>query len=317
MCRRILLILWTLAAAAGAYFLRTAQLPFPVSDSLCRAALWTLLGTAIAVSALLSIPEKEGRRMSELHTVPVGISLQGSGALLIAASAVWQLYLLYPTLRSFAAIEAAALLIGGFGLFGGMAACSRQKSKSGSLLLLPLCAAALHLIAAYWESSIDPNLRHYDMRILFLAAAAISIGLLTDFVFADGKRRLTLVFLSLSVTLAGAFLPSAASLPRLFAIMGTAFTALGYLVTLLFGFEPHTTITYELVEDPFSTGRVRTTPPAPDTDSFAGTSPAEKFTPASFSLDETPAPSSENGILDLSRVDRLLLELEDEGKQRK
>lgn len=315
MCRRILLILWTLAAAAGAYFLRAEQLP--VSPGICRIALRVLPCITLVISFLLAIPEKEGRKLTELHSSPIGISLQGSGTLLITASAAWQLYLLYPMLRSFAAITAASLLLGGLGLFGGMAACSKQESKAGSLLLLPLCAAVLHLIAAYWESAVDPNLRHYDMQILFLAAAAISIGLLTDFVFADGKRRLTLVFLSLTVTLSGALLPSVNSLPHLFAIIGTAFTALGYLFALLFGFEQHTAITYELVEDPFSTGRVRTSPAAIEADSVETS--AKEFTPTPFSTEEPPVPPSESDTFDLSRVDRLLLELEleDEGKQAK
>lgn len=315
MCRRILLILWTLTATVGTYVLRTGQLP--VSADICRIAFWSLPLITIVVSFLLSIPETGGSKLSELRSVSLGIALLGSGALLITASAVWQLYLLYPVFRSFSAITAAVLLLGGLGLFGGMAACCKQESKAGSLLLLPLSAAALQLVAAYWNTSTDPNWGRYAVQILFLASTAISMGLLTDFVFADGKRRLTLVFLSLTLTLSGALLPSANSLPDLFAIVGTAFTALGYLFILQFGFEEDTDITYELVEDPFSTGRVRPSPAATEADGFAEASPDKEFAPAPRFIDEASA--AENDAFDLSRVDRLLLELEleDEGKQAK
>lgn len=313
MCRRILLSLWTLAAAVGAYFFRAAQLSLPRSSNIYCIGLWSLLGATLLLSILLTLPEKEGWTLSALHSVPVGISLLGSGALLITASAAWQLYQLYPTLPSFAAINAGALLLGGLGLFGGMAACCRQEINAGGFLLLPLCAAALQLMAAYQETGSDPHLWRYDMRILFLAAAAISTALLTDFVFANGKRRLTLVSLSLTVTFAGASLPSIDSLPRLLALMGTAFTALGYLLVLLHGFEHRRAVTYELVDDPFSTGRVRTTPPVKQ----EGT-PSQDSSPAPPSAEAPSAtdPTESSDAFDLSRVDRLLLELEleDEGK---
>ena len=306
MCRRILLTLWTLAAAVGAYWLRT--LSPSASMSFYRMGLWALLGATVLLTALLSLPEKGGWQFSELRAVPIAIALQGSGALLISVCGAWQLYQLYPMLRSFSAITAAAVLLAGLGLFGGMTACCKNESKAGALLLLPLFTAALQLIAAYRETAADPHLWRYDMRILFLAAATISMALLSDFVFSDGKRRLTLVFLSLTVSLAGTQLSSIDSLPRLFAIMGIAFSALGYLIVLLFGFERRTTVSYELVDDPFSTGRVRTTPAAKSTED----TPVEKHVPAPLPAEEmAPDPQIEKNEddFDLSRVDRLMLEL--------
>lgn len=306
MGRRILLILWTLAAAVGAYFLRAGDLSLPIFAHYEGIALWTLLGIALLLTALLALPEKGGWQFSELRPLPLAIALQGSGALLICVSAAWQLYRLFPVLRSFAAIIAATLLLSGLGLFGGMAACSKSESKAGSLLLLPLAASAFHLIAAYRETASDPHLSLYDMRILFLAAVGISMALLSDFVFTDGKRRLTLVFLSLTVTLAGTQLPSTDSLPHLLAIMGIVFSALGYLMVLLFGFEQRRIVSYELVEDPFSTGRV---PRAPR-DASEESTPAE--VPSSLPAEEltsAPHPEKSEDAFDLSRVDRLLLEL--------
>ena len=304
MFRRILLSLWTLAAAVGAYFLRTRQLSPSFSLNPYGIALWALLGGTVLFAALLVIPERSGWTLSELRPNVPASALQGSGALLITISAAWQLYLLYPSLRSLAAISAAALLLGGLGLFGGLTACCKQDSRAGTLLLLPLCASALQLIMVYQETARDPHLRNYDMHILFLAAAAISMGLLTDFVFTDGKRRLTLVFLSLTVTLAPTLLPAVESLPRLLAVMGTAFTALGYLIALLFGFDHHSTVSYEVVDDPFSTGRVRRPAPA----EVAEPAPAE----ASPAEESVPLPVKKNDDFDLARVDRLLQELENE-----
>ncbi len=308
MGRRILLTLWTLAAAVGAYFLRNGALSLPVPALNESMALWALLGITVLLTALLALPEKEGRYFSALRPVPAAIALQGSGALLISVSAAWQLYHLFPVLRSFSAITAAALLLGGLGLFGGMAACGKSESKAGSLLLLPLAASALHLIAAYRETASDPHLALYDMRILLLAAAAISMALLSDFVFTDGKRRLTIVLLSLTVTLAGTQFPSTDSLPRLLAIAGMVFTALGYLLVLLFGFETHSTVSYELVDDPFSTGRIRTSPHAAPEDAAAEKAPSPAPLPAEKSVPE-PQPVNKEDDFDLSRVDRLMLEL--------
>lgn len=306
MFRRILLSLWTLAAAAGAYYLRMQQLSLPVSNSIYGIGLWGLLGTALLVAVLFVIPEKEGSELRELHTVPLAAVLQGSGALLLLVSGAWQLYQLYPALRSLAAVNAAALLAAGLGLFGGMKACCRQESKAGSLLLLPLGAAALQLLTAYLESGTDPHLWRYDMRMLFLAAAAIAAGLLTDFVFFSGQRRRTLVSLSLTVVLAGAVLPSLSSFPRLLAVMGTAFTALGYLIALLHGFESRTAVTYELVEDPFSTKRLRSAAAKEEPTE----TPAAESAPAPALPVEKPQPAPpQDDVFDLSRVDRLLLEL--------
>ena len=109
MGRRILLILWTLAAAVGAYFLRAGDLSLPVFAHYEGIALWALLGITVLLTALLALPEKGGWQFSELRPLPLAIALQGSGALLICVSAAWQLYRLFPVLRSFAAITAAVL----------------------------------------------------------------------------------------------------------------------------------------------------------------------------------------------------------------
>ena len=306
MCRRILLSLWTLAAAAGAYYLRMQQLSLSTPDSIYGVGLWGLLGASLFFAALLVIPEKKGPEMRAPHAVPLATVLQGSGALLLLVSGAWQLYQLYPALRSLAAVNAAALLLAGFGLFGGMKACCKPESKAGSLLLLSLAATVLHLVSAYMENCSDPYLWCYDMRMLFLGATAVAAGLLSDFVFCLGQRRPALIILSLTVILAGAALPSTNSFPLLLAVMGIAFTALGYLIVLLHGFEHRSTVTYELVEDPFSTKRIRTA--ATETPKEAEEAPAAEAVPSLPAEEPQPAPVQDD-VFDLSRVDRLLLEL--------
>lgn len=317
MCRRILLSLGIPAAAVGAYFLRDQQLYYSLPGDRSTIYLWALLGGVLLLTALLVIPEKEGERLSQLRPIPVAITLQGGGALLLIGSGARQLYELYPMLRSFSAVAAASLILAGIGLFGGMKACEGEKKTAGSLLLFPLAAALLQVINAYFETGAHPALRQYDMQMLFLGAAALSIALLSDFVFFVGQRRTLLLSLSLTVVLAGAAIPSTETLSRLDGIIGTAVAALGFFLSLLFGFDRNDHPQYELVEDPFSTGRVRAAVPhTPSEDPPKDAEPAvdkSSLNPTRSSVASAP---SDNDDFDLSRVDRLLTELELEDETR-
>lgn len=353
MARRILLSLITLAAAGAAWWLRVQQLstaydamnglPLPLDQ--WGWALWGVLGALALLALLLALPEKAGKALSDYAAVPLGAVLQGAGALLIAAGAAWQLYTLYPALRSLAAVTAAVVLLGALGLFGGLKACLGGETRAGALLLLPMCAAALQLVTVYREVSSDPILRHYEMRMLALGAAALAVISLAGLAFGAGGKRSFLFFAALTPACSAAALPTCETYPQALGLMGCALAALGFFFSVLFGIPAKRHPVYELVEDPFHTGTVRikeeladaaVSPPEPplveNSPAAAPVSPAPKEEPPvskkeiATQVSAAPVPGNSakpapeptvrstaaEDDFDLSRVDRLLAELASE-----
>ncbi|MGM9619693.1 MAG: hypothetical protein ACI3W8_07675 [Oscillospiraceae bacterium] len=326
MARRILLSLTAVAAAAGAFWLRLRQLSgafepetgLPLPGNRWGWYLWALLGALLLLSFLLLLPEKGARRLSDSCAVLPGTVLQSAGALLIAAGAAWRLYLQYPALKSQEALLAAALLLAALALFGGVAGC-QGKAGMGPLLLLPMCAAVLQLLAAYRSTAAEPTMLYYDMRILSLAAAAVAAMTLCGLAFGAGGRRVFLLSAAMTPALCAATLADGVSLPQSLSLVGCALAAYGFFLSLLFGFPVETQPAYELVEDPFSTGSVPVRPAAPE--------PSPSVPPVSSAPEgEAPAPQpafqpevsepAKEDDFDLARVDRLLEELARENRQK-
>ena len=311
MFRRILLTLWLAVSAAGSYWLcQYAALPQEIFV-LIRWAPLTL--TALLV-LLLALPEKAGEQLCDLSPIPVAAALQGGGALLLAFSGARQLMILRPSPPVFDVLTGVSLLLAGLGLLGGLKGCEGgERPKAAMLLLLTLPAALVQLLTSYWNNASDPVLQNYDMQAAFIGTAAVSAALLSDFAFASGKRRLTIFFLSLTVTLAGSAVSMTETLVQLYAVIGTAIAAFGFLLSLLFGFRQSPMVRYELVEDPFSTGRIRARETAECFELSEEDAPATPpAAPQEATVDTPPDIDSDidmTGDFDLSRVDRLLLEL--------
>lgn len=353
MARRVLLALLTVAAAPAAWWLRAQQLsaaydpssglPLPLDK--WGWGLWGLLAGLAVLTALLALPERKTESLAQLRGVFPSAVLQGAGALLLAAGGAWQLYGLYPDLRSLSALGAAAALAAALGLFGGLRACFGGRTRAGGLLLMPMCAAAVQLVLTYRAHAADPVLRHYEMTLLSLAAAALAAAALAGLAFGAGGRRRALLFCGVTPALSAAALCSADSYGAALGLTGCAAAGLGFFLSLLFGVPLTKTPAYELVEDPFRTGSVtvqRDTPvtPAPESASAAKAdtpaetpqptpaeavkapqsapaAPVEKpaspppAQPAAKPVAAKPAPAKaeEDDGFDLARVDRLLREL--------
>ncbi len=329
MARRILLSLLIPAATCGAWWLRGNQLSLsslaPLSQDEWGLVLWALLGATALLTLLLSIPERGVRSLAVCRPVALGTVLQGAGALLVTAAGAWQLYQLYPDFYSLQTVSAAALLLGGLGLFGGLKACLGGKSKAGGSLLLSMCAAGTYLVLTYLEVSPDPNLLHFDMRMLAIGAAALALVALCSLHFGAGGRRWFLLFAALVPPLSTAALYTADSFPQALGLMGCTLAALGFFLSVLFGAAAKKKQTYELVEDPFHTGSVKrdeiraaeaeraAKAEVPAAEPVSTAKPiVQKPAPAKASAPTpaapTPQPAAEESF-DLARVDRLLKEL--------
>lgn len=328
MARRILLTLLTAAAAPAAWWLHARQLstaydliglPLPVSVQ--GQTLWGLLAALALLTLLLSLPEKAGRSLAELRGVAPGAVFQGAGALLLAAGGAWQLYELRPILLSSDAIGAAAALLAALGLFGGLWACLGGESRAGSLLLLPMCAAALQLALSYRAHAADPVTLRYALRCLALAAATLAAAALAGLAFGAGGRRRALLFCALTPALSAAALCTADGYGEALALTGCALASFGFFLSLLFGISHKKHPVYELVDDPFRTGSVPVPKdalakkPAPTAEAAVSTPPAPVKKPVTAPparpAAEAPAPSPvpKEDDFDLARVDRLLREL--------
>lgn len=260
MVRRILLALLTIAAAPAAWYLRGQQLlaadgaerALPLSSEQLDWALWGLLAALAVLTLLLALPERKGKSLAELHTVALGAILQGAGALLLTGGAALRLYGLYPDLRSWEAVSAAVLLLGALGLLiGGLRIGFGSGTRGGGALLLTMCAAAGELVFCYRAHAADPELHHYAITLLTLAAATLAAALLAGFAFGMGGRRRFLLFAGLTAALSAASLHAAASYDEALCFMGCAAAALGLFLSLLFGVPLQSTPRYELETDPF------------------------------------------------------------------
>ncbi len=329
MARRILLSLLICSSAGAAWYLRGRQLSFsfvglPGTANGYGWALWGLLGAAALLILLLSLPEKSSRPLSAFRTVAPGSILQGAGALLVTAGGAWQLSQLYPALQSVQAISAAAMLLGGLGLFGGAAFFLGGRRRGGGLLLLSLCAAGLYLVLTYLEVAPDPLLFRFDMRMLAIGAASLALVCLCSLLFSAGGTRRFLFFSAVTVPLSVSALYTADSFPQALGLMGCALAALGFFLSVLFGVPDGKGRRYEVVDDPFRTGSVRreelrqaeaeraaaapAAEPSP-TEKAAASVPAEDRPPAAApAAPSAPQPEKEEDF-DLARVDRLLREL--------
>lgn len=286
MARRVLLALLTVAAAPAAWWLRSQQLsaaydpvsglPLPLDQ--WGWGLWGLLAGLAVLTALLSLPERKTESLAQLRGVFPGAVLQGAGALLLAAGGGWQLYGLYPALRSLSALGAVTALLAAVGLFGGLRACLGGRTRAGGLLLMPMCAAAVQLILCYRAHAADPVLRHYEMELLSLASAALAAAALAGLAFGAGGRRRALLFCGVTPALSAAALCSAEGYGAALGLMGCAVAALGFFLSLLFGVPLAKAPAYELVEDPFRTGSVTVRKDAPVAPA-PETAPAEKPDP--------------------------------------
>ena len=330
MVRRIFLALLAAASVPAAWWLRTQQLasaydpesglPLPMSRT--GWALWGLFAALALLTLLLALPEKAGRSLSALRPVAIGAIFQGAGALLLTFGAGWRLYELYPALRSLAALGAAALLLGGLGLFDGLRACFGGEKQAGSLLLMPMFAAALQLGLIYHANAADPVVQHYALPILTLATATLAAASLAGLALGAGGRRRALLFCAITPPLCAAALCSASSYGASLMLTGCALAAFGFFLSLLFGISRKQHPVYELVDDPFHTGPVpkaqgpaeapaperRPEPPRP-------AEPAPAASRTAPVIPEKPAAAQEPAKepeFDLSRVDRLLHELNEE-----
>ena len=338
MARRILLSLLIPLSAGTAWYLRGGQLSLSFADpTQWDWALWGLLGAVALLTLLLSFPEKHSQTFTDYRAVPLGAVLQGAGALLVMAGGAWQLCRLYPALQSLQTVTAAAMLLGGLGLFGGMAAFLGGNRRVGGFLLLSLCAAGVYLVLTYLEIASDPRLLRFDMRMLAIGGASLSLCSLCSLLFGMAGRRWFLLFSALTVPLSVAALYTTEAFPQALSLMGCALAAFGFFLSVLFGIPARKKQTYELVEDPFRTGSVRRDEipraeaelAAAETETAsspaAQPAPAEKAEPSKpVSMQETPAapaaapasqPAKEDDF-DLARVDRLLRELGVEDSKR-
>lgn len=260
MVRRILLALLAIAAAPAAWYLRGQQLlaadgaesALPLPPGWLDWALWGLLAALAVLTLLLALPERKGKSLAELHTVALGTIFQGAGALLLTGGAALRLYGLYPDLRSFEAISAAILLLGALGLLiGGLRIGFGSGTRGGGALLLTMCAAAAELVFYYRAHAADPELSHYEITLLTLAAATLTAALLAGFAHGMGGRRRFLLLAGLTAALSAASLHAAASYDEALCFMGCTAAALGLFLSLLFGVPLESTPRYELETDPF------------------------------------------------------------------
>lgn len=294
MVRRILLALLAIAAAPAAWYLRGQQLlaadgaerTLPLSSAQLDWALWGLLAALALLTLLLALPERKGKSLAELHTVALGAILQGAGALLLTGGAALRLYGLYPDLRSWEAVSAAVLLLGALGLLiGGLRIGFGSGTRGGGALLLTMCAAAVELVLCYRAHAADPELHHYAITLLTLAAATLAAALLAGFAFGMGGRRRFLLFAGLTAALSAASLHAAASYDEALCFMGCAAAALGLFLSLLFGVPLQSTPRYELEPDPFHLAAPPAKPPEAepcdaDAPAVAAMAPAAAKVPA-------------------------------------
>lgn len=325
MVRRVFLALLAAAAVPAAWWLRTQQLasayepgsglPLPMSRT--GWALWGLFAALALLTLLLALPEKAGRSLSELRPVAIGAIFQGAGALLLTFGAGWRLYELYPALRSLTALGTAALLLGGLGLFDGLRACLGGEKQAGSLLLMPMFAAALQLGLLYHANAADPVVQHYALPILTLAAATLAAASLAGLALGAGGRRRALLFCAITPPLCAAALCAASSYGASLMFTGGGLAAFGFFLSLLFGIPRNRHPVYELVDDPFHTGPVpKAETPAPERrPESSRPAPAPEPSRVAPVIPEKPAAAEEaakEAEFDLSRVDRLLRELNEE-----
>lgn len=284
MVRRILLALLTIAAMPAAWYLRGQQLlsadgaesALPLPPGWLDWALWGLLAALAVLTLLLALPERKGKSLAELHTVALGAIFQGAGALLLTGGAALRLYGLYPALRSWEAVSAAVLLLGALGLLiGGLRIGFGSGTRGGGALLLTMCAAAIQLLLYYRAHAADPELHHYAITLLTLAAATLAAALLAGFAFGMGGRRCFLLFAGLTAALSAASLHAAASYDEALCFMGCAAAALGLFLSLLFGVPLESTPRYELESDPFHLAAPPVKPaPAAEAESDGANAPA-------------------------------------------
>ena len=122
---------------------------------------------------------------------------------------------------------AAFLAAGAASLLAALFALRRGREPSGFLLLVPVCALVLALIAFYRAHAADPVLRHFYVETLALAALTALLLEFAAFAFRGGAPRLLVPLCALSAVLCAAALAACPALPEALFYAGGLCLALG------------------------------------------------------------------------------------------